>query len=429
MSTSTPRRSPRRAILPSPSPPPQSLGCSRGTVRRVIALYKRADRNKDGTVDLEEFARTFDVERGNPFLPRLVALFDLSGDGEMGVFEFVVCLSQFRETGTGVRGQFDEHVYFAWRLFDTDDDGAMTKEEFKRVMGATYFRGEADRVVGSGADRKGRGLANFGGVGGMAKGLDNIMREVDVDGDGQVTIREFSRMLRKYTHIMAPAFDLWDKMSELSQPCAAMYREIKAAGNVQKLIDLAMMQSEDRAAKGGRFEDMGPRSDPNASSPPGMSVFRAHKERSDREKLALDRRPDANGRDTKRHAGGRFDLDTHDGDGSGPLGGHLDRRRAPRPVPPPRVETAPRRAATTTTERDEFGRSPPTPPPPKTADELEMERMFAEFDADEDEEAENLNRRGGGGRREYEPAVRGARERRDARGHRDSPAGGRGYYE
>lgn len=222
---------------------------------------------------------------------------------------------------------------------------------------------------------------------------------------------------------MAPAFDLWDKMSELSQPCAAMYREIKAAGNVQKLIDLAMMQSEDRAAKGGRFEDMGPRSDPNASSPPGMSVFRAHKERSDCEKLALERRPDANGRDTKRHAGGRFDLDTHDG----PLGGHLDRRRAPRPVPPPRVETAPRRE-TTTTERDEFGRSPPTPPPPKTADELEMERMFAEFDADEDEEAENVNRRGGGGRREYEPAVRGARERRDAGGRRDPPAGGRGYY-
>ena len=185
MSTSTPRRSLRRTILRSPPLPSQSLGCSRGTVRRVVALYKRADRNKDGTVDLEEFARTFDVERGNPYLPRLVALFDLSGDGEMGVFEFVVCLSQFRETGTGVRGQFDEHVYFAWRLFDTDDDGGMTKEEFKRVMGATYFRGDADRVVGSGADRKGRGLANFGGVGGMAKGLDNIMREVDVDGDGQ----------------------------------------------------------------------------------------------------------------------------------------------------------------------------------------------------------------------------------------------------
>ena len=89
MSTSTPRRSLRQTILRSPPLPSQSLGCSRGTVRRVVALYKRADRNKDGTVDLEEFARTFDVERGNPFLPRLVALFDLSGDGEMGVFEFV----------------------------------------------------------------------------------------------------------------------------------------------------------------------------------------------------------------------------------------------------------------------------------------------------------------------------------------------------
>lgn len=403
MSTSTPRRSLRRTILRSPPFPSQSLGCSRGTVRRVVALYKRADRNKDGTVDLEEFARTFDVERGNPYLPRLVALFDLSGDGEMGVFEFVVCLSQFRETGTGVRGQFDEHVYFAWRLFDTDDDGGMTKEEFKRVMGATYFRGDADRVVGSGADRKGRGLANFGGVGGMAKGLDNIMREVDVDGDGQVTIREFARMLRKYKHMMAPAFDLWDKLSELSQPCTAMYREIKAAGNVQKLIDLAMMQSEERAAKGGRFEDVGTRSDPRASSPPGMSVFRAHKERSDRENVALRA---ADERDTK----GYFDTDAR--------GGYLDRRKAPRPMPPPRVETKGRdefaatRAtrdafAPTTATRDAFGRFPPTPPPPKTAEELEMERAFAAFDAEEDERAEDANRRGDGRRREYEPAVGG----------------------
>ena len=172
-----------------------------------------------------------------------------------------------------------------------------------------------------------------------------------------------------------------------------MYREIKAAGNVQKLIDLAMMQSEERAAKGGRFEDVGTRSDPRASSPTGMSVFRAHKERSERENVALRA---ADERDTK----GYFDTDAR--------GGYLDRRKAPRPMPPPRVETKGRDAfAATTATRDAFGRFPPTPPPPKTAEELEMERAFAAFDAEEDERAEDANRRGDGGRREYEPAVGG----------------------
>ena len=42
--------------------------------------------------------------------------------------------------------------------------------------------------------RRGRGLANFGGTGGLAKGLDAIMHDVDGDKDGRVTVREFSLM-------------------------------------------------------------------------------------------------------------------------------------------------------------------------------------------------------------------------------------------
>ena len=143
-----------------------------------------------------------------------------------------------------------------------------------------------------------------------------------------------------------------------------------------------------------------------------MSVFRARKERSDRENVALRA---ADERDTK----GYFDTDAR--------GGYLDRRKAPRPMPPPRVETKGRDefAATRATRgafgrrrrRDAFGRSPPTPPPPKTAEELEMERAFAAFDAEEDEPAEDANRRGDGGRREYEPAVGGY-----ARGGRRVPS-------
>ena len=115
--------------LPSFPNPSQNLGCTRGTVSAVLRLYRQADTNKDGHVDLGEFARQFEIERRNPFLPRLVQLFDLSGDGQMSVFEYVVCLSQF-----GARRGRGDHIYFAWRLFDVDDDGALTKDEFVRVL-------------------------------------------------------------------------------------------------------------------------------------------------------------------------------------------------------------------------------------------------------------------------------------------------------
>ena len=100
----------------------------------VLRLYRQADTNKDGHVDLGEFARQFEIERRNPFLPRLVQLFDLSGDGQMSIFEYVVCLSQF-----GARRGRGDHIYFAWRLFDVDDDGALTKDEFVRVLKSTYL--------------------------------------------------------------------------------------------------------------------------------------------------------------------------------------------------------------------------------------------------------------------------------------------------
>ena len=86
---------------------------------------------------------------------RLVSLFDVSGDGVLSPFEvrisqsphtasliaytrltlsalsyqFIVCLSQFRN-----RGRKDEHVYFAWRLFDTDGDGSMSKDDFREGL-------------------------------------------------------------------------------------------------------------------------------------------------------------------------------------------------------------------------------------------------------------------------------------------------------
>ena len=86
------------------------------------------------SVDAREFAQFFDIERSNVFLPRLVALFDVSGDGHMSLYEFVVCLAQF-----SVNKKQSEHVYFAWRLFDTDDSGAMTKDEFVEALSGAFI--------------------------------------------------------------------------------------------------------------------------------------------------------------------------------------------------------------------------------------------------------------------------------------------------
>jgi hypothetical protein len=61
-------------------------------------------------------------------------------------------------------------------------------------------------------DRVGRGFSNFGGVGGFAKGIDSIIRDMDTDGDGTIGLKEFTGVMKKYQHFMSPAFDLWQKL-------------------------------------------------------------------------------------------------------------------------------------------------------------------------------------------------------------------------
>ena len=229
-----------------------------------MCLYRRGDQNKDGELGAREFARMFDVEASNPFLERLVALFDVSGDGMLSPLELIACLSHFTNSARTNRG---EHVRFAWRLFDTNDDGSISKAEFREVLRATYFResgGEGTdsnrRVIGDGGMRRGRGLANFGGTGGMAKGLDNILMDVDGDKDGRVTVREFSRMTRDYPHIMAPAFDLWTKLARVGEPARRAREEIEKRGNVDRFFAFATGSSvgrrgEARGSSGARGRD------------------------------------------------------------------------------------------------------------------------------------------------------------------------------
>ena len=347
-----------------------------------MCLYRRGDQNKDGELGAREFARMFDVEASNPFLERLVALFDVSGDGMLSPLELIACLSHFTNSARTNRG---EHVRFAWRLFDTNDDGSISKAEFREVLRATYFResgGEGTdsnrRVIGDGGMRRGRGLANFGGTGGMAKGLDNIIRDVDGGKDGRVTVREFSRMTRDYPHVIAPAFDLWTKLGEVGRPAVRARREIEEKGNdISQLVALATESSETRRAAG----------DARAST------------RGEWARGPACRRDDAT--TTSRPADPRVNTHTRRQTRRQERDAATAATAATTPVPVSRrrgVKTSPPQYISATTDAETLANkkipkvrtssswrlpsfsSPRTPPPPKTSYELEMEAACASTD-------------------------------------------------
>lgn len=81
----------------------------------------------------------------------------------------------------------------------------------------------------------------------LLTGIETILREMDEDGDGVITVKEFYKIIRRHSHLMAPAFDLWDKMQAWSGPCTKMMRELRAAGNERKLMELAREHQTNRA--------------------------------------------------------------------------------------------------------------------------------------------------------------------------------------
>lgn len=365
-----------------------------------MRLYRRADRDKDGELDAREFARTFDVEASNPFLPRLVRLFDVSGDGKLSPFEFIACLSQFTSSS---RANRDAHVAFAWRLFDTNDDGSMSKAEFREALSATYFRrdernGKSEtsstaRVVGDGGMRRGLGLANFGGTGGLAKGLDAIMHDVDGDKDGRVTSREFSLMTRDYPHVIAPAFDLWTKLGEVGEPARRARREIEKEGNGDELVALALKSSE---ARRGETLKLGPergtsrrttlknKKKTRAKARDGdLGLNDTKKKNGDDEKNATDAFRLADPRSTRRGVSRAQNAETIKTHETGRAFQNVDvavplSRRREAAGSPPKIKIR------KSSWRLPSFSSPRTPPPPKTAYELEMEAACASTDDDDE---------------------------------------------
>jgi hypothetical protein len=119
--------------------------------------------------------------------------------------------------------------------------------------------------------------------------LDQIIKDVDADGDGRVTVNEFRKLVRNYQHVVAPAFDLWTKLAEVSAPAVKLRSEVTKKGNLSRLIALAMKSSDERRAlvkapvvgtssslkpkREGLFARLGSRNGSDADN--GMAVFKA----------------------------------------------------------------------------------------------------------------------------------------------------------
>ena len=157
------------------------FGLTDGQGRRFFDYFVEVDDDGGGTVDQDEFHEYFSLEQ-TPFSERAYAALDLDNTGELYFAQFLIgvwnlCSLDFRGL-----------CAYIFNIFDVDQSGELDVAEVDALCRMLYNREEnTDEIAG-------------------------IIRAIDSDGDGNVTIDELVAYTEKFPALLEPAFTLQTKL-------------------------------------------------------------------------------------------------------------------------------------------------------------------------------------------------------------------------
>ncbi|CAH2055210.1 unnamed protein product [Thlaspi arvense] len=136
----------------------------------ISDIFEKFDKNKDGKISREEFHDA--IHALSPSIPseKLVEMFnqlDTNGDGEVDAAEFASCMDQ---TARSSGGDVEKELKDAFKLYDINCDGKISANELHVVMTRLGEKCTLERCV-------------------------EMVRAVDVDGDGYISFDEFKTMM------------------------------------------------------------------------------------------------------------------------------------------------------------------------------------------------------------------------------------------
>ncbi|KAJ1821069.1 Calcineurin subunit B [Coemansia sp. RSA 2599] len=144
------------------------------TAEEIERLYKRfskLDKDNSGTIDKSEFMSIPQLAN-NPLSARLIDIFDADGGGDVDFIEFITGLSTFSS-----KGQKEEKLRFAFKIYDMDRDGFISNGELfmvlKMMTGNNLTPAQLQQIV------------------------DKTIREADKDGDGKIDFTEFKNFVAR----------------------------------------------------------------------------------------------------------------------------------------------------------------------------------------------------------------------------------------
>ena len=180
------------------------------------ATFERADSRARGTIDGDEFLSLLGIHR-DAYAERLLELFDVDGDGEISLFEFIVGLARFETR------RDDDRVAFAFALFDVDGGGSVDARELSALVVACHNARLAARRAAS--------RWNDGAKDPVVADLRRFRERLAHDYPSSLDDDAFRRLAGQYPRLLEPAYDAWSKIEVFAHPAAVVAANLARRGH------------------------------------------------------------------------------------------------------------------------------------------------------------------------------------------------------
>jgi serine/threonine-protein phosphatase 2B regulatory subunit len=155
--------------------------------------------DNSGTIERDEFLALPQIS-SNPLATRMIAIFDEDGGGDVDFQEFVSGLSAFSS-----KGNKEEKLRFAFRVYDIDRDGYISNGELfivlKMMVGSNLKDQQLQQVCGNGP----QGMETYANPSNQI--VDKTIMEADQDRDGKISFEEFMKMVEHTDVSMSMTLD------------------------------------------------------------------------------------------------------------------------------------------------------------------------------------------------------------------------------
>ena len=144
---------------------------SNSMINKLTQIFKELDESGEGLLSIEElkkgYKKFFSDTITDAEFEEIMKLIDQDKSGQISIEEFLRATVSYENLVT------EKNLKYAFDYFDKDHSGSLSPDEIREVLGLNEDSEKTKQIV------------------------NDIIKDVDLNGDGQISYEEFKMMMKK----------------------------------------------------------------------------------------------------------------------------------------------------------------------------------------------------------------------------------------